>query len=113
MSMFDVVEFTLDDGTTVAVAPPARVGSGAVGLGDRLEAAEKTLREALAPVTAAASQVIDGFRTMTRRPDEIEVSFGVTLDSKLGGIIASAGTGAHLDVALRWRERDASPSGDS
>ena len=100
--MSDAIEFSLDDGTTVAVAPPARAGSGAVGLSDRLEVAQKTLREALAPVTAAAAQVMDGFRTMAGRPAEVEVSFGVTLDGKLGGVIASAEAGAHLDVTLRW-----------
>jgi hypothetical protein len=101
--MFDAVEFTLDDGTTVAVAPPARAGSGAVGLSDRLEVAEKTLRQALAPVTAAAAQMMHGFREMARAPEEVEISFGVTLDGKLGGVIASAETGAHIDVTLRWR----------
>jgi hypothetical protein len=30
--MFDAIEFTLDDGTTVAVAPPSRAGSGAAGV---------------------------------------------------------------------------------
>jgi hypothetical protein len=105
--MFDAIEFVLDDGTTVAVASPPRAGSGAVGLGDRLEAAEKTLREALGPVTAAAEQMIGGFRAMARRPEEIEIRFGVTLDGKLGGVIASANAGAHLDVTLRWRGSDA------
>jgi hypothetical protein len=109
--MTDAIEFVLDDGTTVAVASPPRVGSGAVGLGDRLETAQKTLREALGPVTAAAEQMIDGFRTMARRPAEIEICFGVTLDGKLGGVIASANAGAHLDVTLRWHGSDAVGSG--
>ena len=100
--MFDAIAFTLDDGTTVAVASPPRSGSSAVGLSERLEAAGKTLREALVPVTAAAAEVIDGFRAMAPQPEEIEICFGVTLDGKLGGVIASANAGAHLDVTLRW-----------
>ena len=48
-------------------------------------------------------QVMDGFRGLVQRPEEIEIGFGVTLDGKLGGVIASAGAGAHLDVTLRWR----------
>jgi hypothetical protein len=39
---------------------------------------------------------------MAQRPEEIEICFGVTLDGKLGGVIASANAGAHLDVTLRW-----------
>jgi hypothetical protein len=113
--MPDAVEFILDDGSTVAVAPPARAGSSAVGLSEHLETAEKTLRQALAPVTAAATEVMDGFRRLAQRPDEVEVAFGVTLDGKLGGIIASTTAGAHLDVKLRWHGSDAAPlelSGD-
>jgi len=108
--MYDAIEFTLDDGTTVAVASPRLDGTGAVGLGDRLRASEKTLREALAPVTAAATQVMDGFRGLAQRPEEIEIGFGVTLDGKLGGVIASANAGAHLDVTLRWRGPSSGPS---
>lgn len=102
--MDDVIGFTLDDGTTVAVQAPRPDGSSPVGLGDKLQPAEKTLRAALAPVTAAATQVLDDFRKLGRdRPHEVEVSFGVELDAKLGGVIASANAGSHLEVTLRWR----------
>lgn len=35
--MLDAVEFTLDDGMTVAVTSPARPGSSQAALGDRLQ----------------------------------------------------------------------------
>ncbi|HET9974759.1 MAG TPA: CU044_2847 family protein, partial [Streptosporangiaceae bacterium] len=63
--------------------------------------------------TAAAAQVIDGFRAMARRPEEIEICFGVTLDGKLGGVIASANAGAHLDVKLRWHGSAAQLDGNA
>lgn len=107
--MPDAVQFTLSDGTVVLVAPPARAGTGAVGLGTRLESAAQSLRDALAPVTAAASDVIGGFRNLAQRPDEVEVTFGVVLDAKLGAVLSSASTGAHLDVTLRWNSTDAAP----
>jgi hypothetical protein len=100
--MPDAIEFTLENGATVAVAAARRDGSAPVGARDRLVTAQKSLREALAPVTAAAAQVMDEFRNLAQRPDEVEVSFGVTLDGGIGGIIASASAGAHLDVTLRW-----------
>lgn len=106
--MSDAVQFTLSDGTAVLVAPAARSGIGQVGLGAHLESARQTLREALVPVTSAASEVIDGFRTLAHRPDEVEVTFGVILDAKLGGVLASTTAGTHLDVTLRWH---ASPPG--
>jgi hypothetical protein len=111
--MTDAIEFSLDDGTVVAVASPVLSGSRPVGLGDRVQAAEKTLREALVPVTAAAAQVIDGFRKQAQRPEEIEISFGVTLDGKIGGVIASANAGAHLEVTLRWSGSKACAGGET
>ncbi|HEY3872113.1 MAG TPA: CU044_2847 family protein [Actinocrinis sp.] len=96
------VEFALADGTTVVVAPSARMGSGTVGMGERLQAAEKTLRQALEPVTAAAAEMMDDFRRLAH-PDEVEIGFGVSLDGKLGGIIVNVNADAHLDVTLRWR----------
>ncbi|MFK4150207.1 CU044_2847 family protein [Streptomyces sp. NPDC004065] len=101
--MPDAVQFTLSDGTVVLVAPPARAaGTGAVGLGSRLETAERTLRQALRPITSAAAEVIGEFRALAHRPEEVEITFGVTLDASLGAIIAGTKTGAHLDVSLRW-----------
>jgi Trypsin-co-occurring domain 1 len=111
--MSEAVQFTLSDGTAVLVAPLTRSGTGPVGLGDRLEAAQETLLEALGPVTRAASEVISGFRTLANRPDEVEVSFGVVLDGKLGGVIASANAGAHLDVTLRWKGPSDEPAASS
>jgi Trypsin-co-occurring domain 1 len=107
----DAIEFMLDDGTSVVVAAVAADGSSTVGWGDQLKAAQKTLREALAPVTAAANQVVDSFQKSARRPDEIEVTIGVTLDAKLGAVLSSASAGAHLDVTLRWHapEKESSP----
>jgi len=100
--MPSAIAFTLDDGTTVAVTAAPAGGAHPVGAAGGLATASKTLREALAPVTSAAAQVMDEFRGLAQRPDEVEVSFGVTLDGKVGGIIGSASAGAHLDVTLRW-----------
>ena len=110
--MPNAIEFMLDDETFVVVAPVLADGSSPVGWSDRLETAKKTLREALAPVTAAATQVVDSFQKAGRRPDEIEVTIGVTLDAKLGAVISSASAEAHLDVTLRWHapEKESSPS---
>ncbi|WP_034268720.1 CU044_2847 family protein [Actinospica robiniae] len=101
--MPEIVEFTLADGAKVAVSPARpRGGSTPIGLGERMEVAEKTLRQAIAPVTAAAAEMLEDFRRLAH-PDEVEISFGVALDGKLGGIIVGASAGAHLEVKLRWR----------
>ncbi|MEU9609095.1 CU044_2847 family protein [Streptomyces sp. NPDC048057] len=100
--MSDAVQFALSDGTTVLVSAPARTGTGAVGLGQRLAGAQRTLRESLAPITSAAAEVIAEFRSQAQRPEEVEVAFGITLDAQLGAVITSAKSSVHLEVRLRW-----------
>ncbi|MEU6844259.1 CU044_2847 family protein [Streptomyces sp. NPDC046716] len=103
----EAVQFMLADGeTSVLVSASDRAsGSGTVSTGDRMRRAQQSLRSALAPITAAAAEVISEFRAHAERPEEIEVSFGVTLDASLGAVISSAKASTHLDVRLRWSGR--------
>src|ERR1700733_7928950 len=107
--MIEFTQFALDDGLTVTVASPAT----STGESDLLPAgrhsgsgkatpAGQTLSQALRPVTAAAREVIDGFRALPGRPDEIEIAFGVNLDATFGAVLATAAVGTHLEVTLRW-----------
>jgi hypothetical protein len=95
-------EFTLANGGTVVVeSQTAGTGVTAAGRG-RLERAGETLRDSLDTVVKAAADVMDAFTALPRRPDELEVEFGVSLEGSAGAIIASGTAGAHLTVTLRW-----------
>lgn len=104
--MSDLTTFALANGGTVTVAPINQTGAMAVGHGSHLLAAEQTWRHALEPVTRAASEALERFQALPRSPDEVEVTFGVNLDGKFGGLIASASVGSHLQVTLRWKKDD-------
>jgi hypothetical protein len=75
------------------VSPAGRAG---------LEKAAASMRDSLGPVIGAAADMIDAFLALPRRPQEVEVQFGVTLDATVGAIIAGGSAGAHLAVTLRW-----------
>jgi hypothetical protein len=102
----------LDDETSVLIAVPPKAGSSPVGAGDVVKKAEKTLRESLKSITAAAEEAMDTFRAMTRAPEEVEITFGVTFDAKLGAFMASADAGAQLEVKLHWHRSAATASAD-
>lgn len=105
--MTELTRFPLASGGTVIVETddPARVTQA--GRAERKPRdADKSLKNSLASVTEAASEVLDGFRTMLRRPDEVEIEFGVTLDARFGALIASSSAGTHLTVSLRWKGQD-------
>jgi hypothetical protein len=102
---FFVTEFTsfeLAGNLRVTVAAPTAPGLAPAGLRPKAVQAEQTLRQALRPVTSAAEEVIEGFRTLPGRPDEIEIQFGVQLNATFGAVIATAAVGTHLEVTLRW-----------
>lgn len=102
--MTEFTSFKLSDGTQVAVTVATAAAPGLTQASRLSEAvgAETTLRKALRPVTAAAEEVIKGFRALPGRPDEIEIAFGVNLDGKFGAVLATAAVGTHLEVTLRW-----------
>jgi len=95
------IEFPLESGGTIVVEGS---GTPAVGPAGRagIERAAATLRQSLGPVVDAASDVLDAFRSLPRKPDDIEVRFGVTLDAKFGAILAAGSAGVQLEVTLRW-----------
>jgi hypothetical protein len=42
-------------------------------------------------------------RTLDESPDEIVVSFGVSISAELGAFIASTSAAANFSVSLTWR----------
>jgi hypothetical protein len=100
----ELTRFALADGGTVIVETrdPATRVENTGRAGKSVANAALSLRDALGSVTAAASDVLAGFQSMTHRPDEVEIQLGVNFDATFGMVIASASTGGHIEVTLRW-----------
>ena len=108
-----VVEFDAGDGSRVYVRVPD--GSGGLdraGAGDRVvRAAARTWQQSLEGMRATAEGALAQLRRIDPAPDEIKVSFGVTIDGKLDATVVSAGADAHLQVEVVWKARSAGASG--
>ncbi|MFF3958365.1 CU044_2847 family protein [Streptomyces sp. NPDC001890] len=105
-----VVEFAAGQDGRVYVEVPDETydkdGSGLVraGAGDRIaRAAADTWQGALAGVRSAAEGALAQLRGIDPPPEEVEVTFGVAVDGKFGATLVSAGTNAHLNVKVVWR----------
>jgi hypothetical protein len=110
--MTEYTSFELANDLQVTVAAPTTPGLVPAGLRPKAVKAEQTLRQGLRPVTSAAEEVIEGFRELPGRPDEIEIQFGVQLNGTFGAVLATAAVGTHLEVTLRWiRPQPADESG--
>lgn len=115
-----VVEFAAGQDGRVYVEVPdgerENGGSGLVraGAGDRVaRAAADTWQGALAGIRSAAEGALTQLRAIDPPPEEVEVTFGVAVDGKFGATLVSAGTNAHLNVKVVWRNTAVTPGSDT
>jgi Trypsin-co-occurring domain 1 len=100
----ELVRFELADGGSVVVELDESPGVSRVARQGVLETAKGTLEGALADVRDAAAAALAQFQDMARKPDEVEIKFGVKLDAQAGAIIARTGMQGHFEVKVRWTQ---------
>ena len=112
-----LVEFPLQEGGSVFVQvdEPDTGGTVRAARGDTIDQAKETLEDALNKVLPAARSVVQKLESM--RPNEIEVTFGISLSFKAGAFITT-GTDANFGVTVRWtgnpdKPQTSSPEGKS
>src|SRR5216683_1140874 len=99
-----LVAFPLEEGGSIVIEidEPETGGTVRAGREGTIEKAKETFEEALNKVLPATKTVVEKLRSMTSKPDEIEVTFGVNLSTTAGAFIASANAGANFGVTVRW-----------
>ena len=102
-----LIEFPLDDGTSVVVEVDEPEAEGGVVKaarpGEVAERATQTFEAALEKIRPAAAAIIAKLRDLGDPPDEIGVEFGIKLTAKAGAVLASAGVEANYQVTLTWK----------
>lgn len=106
--MKHLVEYPLNDGSHVIIEidEPASGGTTPVGRGENiLPKAKETLEHALQHVLPAAKAVVEQVKSFETDADEIEVAFGIRLNSTFSALISSVSAEANFDVTLRWHNK--------
>lgn len=103
-----VVEFVAGQVGRIYVEVSDRAGDdseiGLVRAGDRIvRAAAHTWHGTPEGVRSAAEGALGQLRSLEPLPEEVEVTFGVAVDGKLGATLVSTGANAHLNVEVVWR----------
>jgi hypothetical protein len=102
-----LVEFPLEDGTTVLVESDEPDSKGPVvrGVGPReiAEKAEQTFETALGKIKPAAAAVIAKLRDLSDPPEQVAIEFGIKLGAKAGAFITSADAEATFKITLTWK----------
>lgn len=69
--------------------PPGRgVRQVALGPADLVRRSEDAVNAAMGTIRSMTQRVSDAVAGLPRRPDEVEVEFGITLDAESGAMIA-------------------------
>lgn len=102
--MQELARFGLDGGGEVLVEVEPVPGTTRVSRGDDLVvAAKESFEQALGTVRDAASAALGQFQRMSRKPDEVEIKFGVKLSASAGAVIAKTGVDGQFEVKLKWK----------
>jgi hypothetical protein len=106
--MTEVMRVPLDGGGSVLVEVEPTPGLERAGrVSDTVREASQSLERALEQVRDAAAAAVAQFAEMSRRPDEVELKFGLKLDAQAGAVIARTGVQGHFEVKLKWRAAEA------
>jgi hypothetical protein len=104
-----IVEFPIDGGGAVLVqttqggGPPGVVTRG-IDVVPSVERAQHSFVKALDTIHAVSDSVLEQVNELRRRPDEIQVEFGLELSAHAGTALLAAAAGtAHLRVAITWK----------
>jgi hypothetical protein len=103
-----LVEFTLEDGSTILVESEETVSAGGpVVRGGAtafvIEKAELGFEAALGKIKPVAAAFIAKVRDLADAPEEIGIEFGIKLGAKMGAVITGADAEATFKVTLNWK----------
>jgi hypothetical protein len=72
--------------------------------GDLVTEATKTIKDALAPISALVQDIYKSAVTKDATPDEFEVEFGVKLTAEAGIIVSKIGSEATINFKASWKK---------
>jgi hypothetical protein len=102
-----LVEFTLEDGSTLLVESEEPDSRGAVVRGgspiDVVEKAGQSFESALSKIKPVAVAFIEKVRELSDAPEQVGIEFGIKLGAKAGAFIASADAEATFKVTMTWK----------
>ncbi len=104
--MKHLIEFGLEDGSTILVEVEETDGAGVVpaGRGGKVvQRARQSFEAALDKLRPAAQALIGKLRSLHDPPDEIEIEFGLKMNAEAGVLIAAGNAEANYKVTLTWK----------
>lgn len=102
-----LIEFTVPDGASllVEVDEPEVAGPRPAGVGDRaIERATMSIDQAISKIRPLAESLLSELQGLTRRPDQVEVEFGIKLNASAGIVVANTAVEGNCKIKLSWKQ---------
>jgi hypothetical protein len=101
----ELVQFTLPDGGSLLVEVDDQEPGiqRASRIDDLILQAKHSLGDAMDQIQAMATLTLTKLQDLPRRPDDLEVEFGVRLNAEARAVIAKTQAAGHLKVKLAWK----------
>ena len=102
--MKHLIEYPLAEGGSIVVEvdEPESAGTIRAAREDTIAKAKQTFEEALNGISPVTKSLVEKLRSIGNQPDEIEVTFGVSLNTAVGAVIASASAEGNFSVTMHW-----------
>ncbi len=105
-----LVEFYLEDGSTILVEAERTEAEGEMirvssesTCHEIVNFSNKTFEKSIDIIRPVANTILGKLSDISRQPEEVKVSFGISIDLKAGMFISSADAGANFNVTLTWK----------
>ncbi|RLC16680.1 MAG: hypothetical protein DRI57_10885 [Deltaproteobacteria bacterium] len=105
--MKKLLQFKSEDTEPIVVEiemPEDEYGQQEVSRDGKLIETGKSFQAALATIKPVAEAIISKFSELSKRPQEIDVEFGLKMSADAGAIIASCGVESNFKVTLKWKQ---------
>lgn len=102
----ELIEFPIDEENSIFVEAEISEDEGEMEVSRNKFAkkAAKNFQDALATVKPIAETLITKIDELTKKPQEVEVEFGLKMNAKAGAIIANTGIEGNIKVVLKWKQ---------
>jgi len=97
----------------VEFAPSAGMRSVSLTPADIAKESAKALDKAMLTIRQMAQKTMATIDTLSNKPSEVELEFGIKLNTEAGAIIAKTSGEASLKVKLLWERKDSNNEPDS
>lgn len=110
--MKKIVKYSLEDGNEVLVevGEVDEPNDDRIALSEGITKATQTFETALENIKPVANAIISKLSSLSKKPDEVEVKFGVKMTASMGAIIASGSAEINYEITLKWKQESKNAS---